>query len=141
MRRWNNSTKTLIGMVMMTAAAAIDPVGCWNWELPVKKAIAAGTVRALLVDVSEMANRKSFQQKMNTRIAVVNMPGRGQRRDDLGERLERRGAVHLGRLLQLPRDLPEERRQRVDRERQPEGHVRDDQPGQVSNSPMLRATC
>ena len=37
--------------------------------------MAAGTVRALLVDVSEIANRKSFQQKRNTRIAVVNMPG------------------------------------------------------------------
>ena len=37
--------------------------------------MAAGTVRARVVDVSEMANRKSFQQKMNTRIAVVNMPG------------------------------------------------------------------
>ena len=55
-----------------------------NCELPVKKPMAAGTVRARLVDVSEMANRKSFQQKMNTRIAVVNMPGRGQRGDDLG---------------------------------------------------------
>ena len=47
---------------MTTAAAAIDPVGCSNCEAPVKKARAAGTVRALLVDVSEMANTKSFQQ-------------------------------------------------------------------------------
>ena len=60
---------------MVAAAAAIDPVGCWNWELPVKNAIAAGTVRADSVDVSEIANRKSFQQKMNTRMAVVNTPG------------------------------------------------------------------
>src|SRR6266498_3887695 len=65
----------MIGIVMTTAAAAIDPVGASNAELPVKKAIAAGTVRDLVVDVSEIANRKSFQQKMNTRIAVVNMPG------------------------------------------------------------------
>ncbi len=36
---------------------------------------AAGTVRDRSVEVSEIANRKSFQQKMNTRIAVVNTPG------------------------------------------------------------------
>src|SRR4051794_29263378 len=37
--------------------------------------MAAGTVRARLVDVSAVANKKSFQAKMNTRIAEVNMPG------------------------------------------------------------------
>src|SRR5690606_12830186 len=65
----------MIGMVITTAAAAIDPVGCWNCELPVKNAIAAGTVRADSVEVSEIANRKSFQRKRNTRSAVVNTPG------------------------------------------------------------------
>ena len=40
-----------------------------------KKASAAGTVRALSVEVSEMPNRKSFQPKKNVRIAVVNTPG------------------------------------------------------------------
>src|SRR4051795_12311435 len=75
MRRWNSSTTTATGIVMITAAAAIDPVGCWNWDAPVKKAIAAGTVRALFVDVSEIANTKSFQQYRNTRIAVVKTPG------------------------------------------------------------------
>src|SRR5207342_3851420 len=34
-----------------------------------------GTVRAASVEVSEMENRKSFQQKKNVRIAVVNTPG------------------------------------------------------------------
>src|SRR6476469_10615635 len=75
MRRWNSSTKRMIGIVMTTAAAAIEPVGAVNCELPLKNPMAAGTVRARVVEVSEMANRKSFQQKMNTRIAVVNMPG------------------------------------------------------------------
>src|SRR5436190_2637954 len=37
--------------------------------------MAAGTVWELEVDVSEIANTKSFQQKMKTRIAVVNTPG------------------------------------------------------------------
>jgi hypothetical protein len=74
-RRWKMNTKTMIGMVTTTPAAAIEPIGVWNWEAPVKKAIAAGTVRELRVEVSEIANTKSFQQKMNTRIAVVNMPG------------------------------------------------------------------
>src|SRR5579859_383745 len=55
--------------------------------------------------------------------------GRGERGDDPHERLERRGTVHLGGLLQFPGDLAEERRQRVDAERQAGGHIRDDQPG------------
>src|SRR5919197_6460268 len=74
-RRWKMNTKMMIGMVMMTPAAAIEPTGVSNWEAPEKNAIAAGTVRELLVEVSEIAKTKSFQQKMNTRIAVVTMPG------------------------------------------------------------------
>ena len=62
-------------MVMTTAAAEIAPVGSSNCEAPVKNDSAAGTVRDRSVEVSEIANRKSFQQKMNTRIAVVNTPG------------------------------------------------------------------
>src|SRR4029077_15429846 len=65
----------MMGTVTTIAAAAIDPVGCWNSDAPVKKASAAGTVRALSVDVSEMEKRKSFQAKMNTRMAVVKTPG------------------------------------------------------------------
>src|SRR5487761_356945 len=75
MRRWKIMTKMMIGMVMMTAAAAIDPIGNVNCETPGKKPMAAGAVRAAFVDVSEMANRNSFQQNMNTRIEVVAMPG------------------------------------------------------------------
>src|SRR5438132_7582449 len=65
----------MIGIVMTTAAAAIDPIGVWNCDAPVKNAIAAGTVRAFVVEVNEMANTKSFQAKMKTRMAVVNTPG------------------------------------------------------------------
>src|SRR6201997_5009468 len=46
--------------------------------------------------------------------------GRGKRGDDPHERLERGSAVHLGGLLQFPRDLAEERRQDVYPQRQPE---------------------
>src|ERR1039458_3112232 len=74
-RRWKNSTKMMIGMVITTAAAAIGPVGAVNWELPLKKPSAAGAVRALIVEVNEIAKMKSFQQNRNTRIAVVTMPG------------------------------------------------------------------
>src|SRR5579859_7455599 len=75
MRRWKNSTKMMIGIVMTTAAAAIGPVGEVNCELPLKNASAAGAVRAPIVEVNEIANRNSFQQNRNTRIAVVTMPG------------------------------------------------------------------
>src|SRR5690606_16579863 len=62
------------GMVTMTAAAEMAPVGCSNWLAPVKKASAAGTVLAFS-EVSEMAKTKSFQAVKNVMIAVVNTPG------------------------------------------------------------------
>ena len=120
----------MIGTVTTTAAAAIDPVGCWNCDAPGNCEIAAGhRLRRVDVDVSETANTKSFQAKMKTRIAVGEHAGRRERGDDLRERLPRRRAVDLRRLLELPRYLSEERRQRVDRQRKRERHVRDDQPG------------
>src|SRR5215510_10583063 len=65
----------MIGMVMTTAAADIGPVGEVNCELPLKNASAAGAVRAPIVEVNEIANRNSFQQNKNTKIAVVTIPG------------------------------------------------------------------
>ena len=64
----------MTGIVTMTAAAAMAPVGCVNWLAPVKKLSAAGTVRAL-PDVSEMANTKSFHAVKNVMMAVVKTPG------------------------------------------------------------------
>src|SRR5207248_4570516 len=75
MRRWKNRTMMMMGTVTTTAAAAIEPVGCWNCDAPGNCEIAAGTVCAAVVEVSETANTKSFQAKMKTRIAVVNTPG------------------------------------------------------------------
>src|SRR4051812_2134213 len=68
-------TKTMIGIVTTTAAAAIDPVGSVKVDSPVKNASAAGTVRDESDEVSEIAKTKSFQQKMKTRIAAVKTPG------------------------------------------------------------------
>src|ERR671925_243449 len=56
-------------------------------------------------------------------------PRSGERHDHLAERLHRRRPIHRSGLLELPGNLAEERGQRVDRERQREGHVGDDQPG------------
>src|SRR5258708_20686040 len=52
---------------------------------------------------------------------------RSQRSDHPRECLERSRAVHLGCLLELPGDLPEEGRQDVDAKRQAERDVRGDQ--------------
>ena len=60
MRRWKNNTNRMIGMVITIAAALTVPVGSSNCEEPVKNDSAAGTVREELVEVSEIANRKSF---------------------------------------------------------------------------------
>jgi hypothetical protein len=75
MRRWKMSTKMMIGIVTRIAAAAMLPVDAVNCESPVKKASAAGTVRAESDDVSVIAKTKSFQAKMKTRIAAVKTPG------------------------------------------------------------------
>jgi len=75
MRRWKKSTKMMIGIVMTTAAAAMGPVGVVNTEPPLKYSMAAGAVREAIVEVNEIASRKSFQQARNTKMAVVTMPG------------------------------------------------------------------
>src|SRR6201990_61775 len=64
----------MIGIVMTTAAAEIGPVGVVKTEPPLKYSMAAGAVRELIVEVNEIANRKSFQHARKTRIAVVTMP-------------------------------------------------------------------
>ena len=61
-RRWNTSTMITTGMVTTTEAAMMAVTGDWNWDWPVKNDSAAGTVRALFVEVSEAARRNSFQQ-------------------------------------------------------------------------------
>ena len=53
----------------------MEPVGSSNCELPVKFAIATGAVMARCVAVNDNASSRSFQAKMNTRIAAVTMPG------------------------------------------------------------------
>src|SRR5580692_2336220 len=72
MRRWKKSTKMMIGIVMTTAAAEMGPVGVVNTEPPLKYSMAAGAVREAIVEVNEIASRKSFQQARNGAMAVVN---------------------------------------------------------------------
>src|SRR5215213_588486 len=75
MRRWKSRTSATTGIVTITAAAAMDPVGSTNWEAPENSPRAAGTGRAALVDVSEIPYAKSFQAMKNAMIAVVKTPG------------------------------------------------------------------
>src|SRR5215475_5491045 len=74
-RRWKTSTMIMTGIVTTTAAAAMSPYGTVNCETPGNVEIAAGTVCAADVEVSEIANTKSFQQMMKTMMKVVTMPG------------------------------------------------------------------
>ena len=114
---------------MTIAAAAMDPVGSSNCEAPVKFAMAAGAVMERSVDVNEIANNRSFQQKMKTKMPRSDDAGRGQWSHHLPERLPRSRAVHLSRLFEFPRNLFEERGERVDRQRQRKGDVRQDESG------------
>ena len=128
MRRWKMSTMIRIGIVTTTAPAAIAPLGSVNCEAPRKNASATGAVRDASVDVRTFANRKSFHAPMKVRMPAVKTPGHGEREDHPAERLHRRRPVHLRGLLEVPRDLAEERRQDVDRDRQREREVGEDQP-------------
>src|SRR5450755_3459460 len=65
----------MTGTVTTTAAAVMSPIGWVNWDAPGNCAMAAGTVCAALVEVSEMAKMKSFQQMRNTMMNVVTIPG------------------------------------------------------------------
>ncbi len=80
-----------------------------------------------VVDVNEIADTDPFQAKKNVRIAAVNTPGAANGPTTFRNACRRGGAVHLRRLLHLPRDLAEEGRQGPDRQGQRERHVRDDQ--------------
>src|SRR3954465_8762937 len=42
MRRWKKSTNRMIGIVMITAAAQIEPGGAGNWGEPGRRADGAG---------------------------------------------------------------------------------------------------
>ena len=63
-------------------------------------------------------------------------PGRHQRQEDLHEGAEPARAVHHRRLLELARDPEQEPAQRPHRERQHEGHVREDHARQRVHLPV-----
>src|SRR6478752_3219112 len=65
----------MIGTVTTTEAVASWPYGGLNGSGPTKKDSCAGTVRACVVDVSEIASTNSFQAKKKVRIAAVKTPG------------------------------------------------------------------
>src|ERR671926_1899990 len=74
-RLWKTITAATIGIVMTTEAAEIVPSGISNFELPVKNAIDAGTVRAADELVSVIASRNSFQTKNAVSRPAVTSPG------------------------------------------------------------------
>src|SRR3954452_20700060 len=73
--RWNSKTMMMTGTVTMTDPAASWEYGGLNGSGPTKNDIWAGTVRDVVVDVSEIASTNSFHAKKNVRIAAVNTPG------------------------------------------------------------------
>ena len=107
------------------------PNGSSNCVDPVKNAIAAGTVRACVEDVSVIASRNSFQATMNVRIPAVARPGAAS-----GTTTFRNASKFVAPSTSAASSrslgyLPEERREDVDRQRQRERQVRDDQAGIV----------
>jgi hypothetical protein len=70
---WNAKANMMIGMVTTSEAAAISPQGISC--RPGKRAIPTGIVLEAIVEVKVRAKRNSFQEKMNTNIAVAKSPG------------------------------------------------------------------
>ena len=94
------------GIVEITDAAAI--CACCTSYCCAKRAIATGTV-AVSRDVRMSAIGNSFQLKMNARMPAAISPGTASGSDDAQERLQRPAAVDARGLLDLRRDLAEER--------------------------------
>ena len=132
----------MIGMVTTTAAAAIEPVGWANCEFAgeegQRRRHRAGARRWTS---AMMANRKSFQAKMKTRMAAVNTPGAASGAITLrnawkGVAPSTRAA--LSRSQGISRKNADKR---PDGQRQREGHVRDDQPRPRVVQAHATATC
>jgi hypothetical protein len=69
---WLVKTSMMRGMIAMIEAAAISPQGT-SWR-PGKRAMPTGTVLEATDEVNVSANRNSFHEKINIRIAVAKSP-------------------------------------------------------------------
>ncbi len=70
---WKAITRIIKGIMTVMVAAAISPQGI-SWS-PGKRTMATGMVLEAVVEVNVRANRNSFQEKINTKMAVAEMPG------------------------------------------------------------------
>src|ERR687884_290237 len=75
-RRWKTRTMMMTGMVTTTDAAAIAVMGDWKFEAPVKNASAAGTGRALLVDVRDTPGNAAIASATDR---MNRLPGKSSR--------------------------------------------------------------
>jgi len=76
---WKMRTRTMSGMVTVTAAAMISPKGSWRDISPVNRAIETGMVRALgSMVVKVKANRYSLTAAMKARRPVVTSAGKSR---------------------------------------------------------------
>ena len=114
------------GTVTTVPAAMTAVYGSWcGWE-PVKLR-DRDRDRLVLSLLSWLAMQELVPRRDERQDRRGEETRRGQRQDHLPERLPGGAAVDPGRLLELPRHLAEERGERVDRQRQHERDVRDDQ--------------
>ena len=92
------------GMLASTAAASIWP----NSGLVLAGELGDHEGRRLGVAlrVRIMAKKNSFQASMNANTPAANSGGQRDGQDDQPEHLQRAGAVHGGRPLQLPGGWP-----------------------------------
>ena len=81
-----------------------------------------------MVRVSWLASAYSFHEVRKAKIAAEAMPGAGQRKLDLPERLPARAAIDLRGLREILRDLPEEAVGQPDGEGHVDRHIDEDQP-------------
>src|SRR5918998_4784599 len=82
-RRWKINTAISNGTVTITPAAMMVPYGVSNPVVPVNLLIATVAVCLSADGRNVRASRNSFQDPMNTMIAVVETPGAASGRDTL----------------------------------------------------------
>ena len=120
------STNRMAGIIISTDIAAMPRQSTVNWlvksERPTGNVLAAGVLVRMRGDLVLVPGRQEGEDGGRAEAR------QGQRQVDLPEGLPVAGAVHVGGVVELARDAPEEAVHEPGREGDVQGHVDEGQP-------------